>query len=243
MLNKNVKYLVKAFVLSFMLLGAHSAFALTLNQVSPCEYDQLVPNIINGTTNTTVCVDVPNKELAVGGNKIVWDIDTPVTTDGLPNTTPSSLRHMWMMANAMEAMVKKFYATKGVDISGKIHIYGVIHGTALDWALNDAWWEAQVDDDGNQLYPNGNPEGVWIKKLQDFAAATGLDIHLEVCGVTLMGAGLTNANVYPGILVNGGAFGRFAVLHNEGFLVIQEGWIDNDSMYIKKPAWMLNDND
>ncbi|MEJ2450630.1 MAG: hypothetical protein P8047_08150, partial [Gammaproteobacteria bacterium] len=118
------------------------------------------------------------------------------------------------------------------------HIYGVIHGTALHWALNDAWWEAQVDDEGNQLYPNGNPEGVWIKKLQDFAAKTGLDIHLEVCGVTLMGNGLTNANVYPGILVNGGAFGRFAVLHNEGFLVIQEGWIDNDSMYVKTPAMM-----
>lgn len=240
MKKTQIKFLIKAFVLSFILLGANSAFALTLNQVSPCEYDQLVPNIINGTTNTTVCVDVPNKELAQGGNKIVWDIDTPVTTDGKPNTTPAGFRHMWMMANAMEAMVKKVQATKGVDISSKIHIYGVIHGTALHWALNDAWWETQVDDDGNQLYPNGNPEGAWIKKLQDFAKTTGLDIHLEVCGVTLMGAGLTNANVYPGILVNGGAFGRFAVLHNEGFLVIQEGWIDNDSMYVKKPAWMLN---
>ncbi|MEJ2440574.1 MAG: hypothetical protein P8Z72_13050, partial [Gammaproteobacteria bacterium] len=148
-------------MLPLMLLGAKSAFALTLNQYADgCHYDTLVPNIINKTENTTVCVDIPNKELAAGGNKIVWDIDTPVTTDGLPNTTPAGFRHMWMMANAMEAMVKKVYATKGVDISGKIHIYGVIHGTALHWALNDAWWEAQVDDEGNQLYPNGNPEGV-----------------------------------------------------------------------------------
>jgi len=229
--NKNKSFLFKAILLFGTLLGAHSAFAdtLTLNQVSPCIYPALVPNIINGTTNSTVCVDVPNNELAQKGNSIVWDIDTPVTTDGLPNTTPAGFRHMYMMANAMNAMVTKILANNPAsDIKSKIHIYGVIHGTALHWALNDDWWKAQLDDDGNQLYPNGNPEGAWIKKLQDFAKTTGLDIHLEVCGVTLMGAGLTNANVYPGILVNGGAFGRFAVLHNEGFLVIQEGWIDAD---------------
>jgi intracellular sulfur oxidation DsrE/DsrF family protein len=231
--KKNKSFLFKTILLIGTLLGAHSAFAdtLTLNQVSPCEYDTLVPNIINGTTNTSVCVDIPNKALAKQGNKIVWDIDTPVTTDGLPNTTPASLRHMWMMANAMEYMVQQVKNNTGADISSKIHIYGVIHGTALHWALNDDWWKAQLDDDGNPLYPNGNPEGAWIQKLQDFAKTTGLDIHLEVCGVTLMGNNLTNANVYPGILVNGGAFGRFAVLHNEGFLVIQEGWIDNDKRH------------
>ncbi|MEJ2397749.1 MAG: hypothetical protein P8Z67_05715, partial [Gammaproteobacteria bacterium] len=153
MINKRIKTLAKVFMLPLMLLGAKSAFALTLNQVTPCEYDTLVPNIINGTTNTSVCVDIPNKALAKQGNKIVWDIDTPVTTDGLPNTTPAGFRHMFMMANAMEYMVQQVKEKTGNDISGNIHIYGVIHGTALHWALNDAWWEAQVDDEGNQLYP------------------------------------------------------------------------------------------
>jgi hypothetical protein len=199
--------------------------------------------LLNPTPNTTVCVNIPNNSLAQYGNRIVWDMDTPVTTDGLPNTTPAGIRHMDMMAYAMEYMIEKVHAASGNDITGKIHIYGIIHGTALSWALNDAWWEKQVDDDGNQLYPNGNPIGPWIQKIQAFAAKYGMDMHLEVCGVTLMGAGLSNADVYPGILVNGGAFGRFAVLHNQGFLVIQEGWIDNDTMYMKKPAWMLKDND
>lgn len=217
MSKKNKQYLYKTIVLFGMLLGANQAFA-----ADGCQYLPLVPNIIAGdpTGNTTVCVDIPNP--LPNGNKIVWDIDTPVTTDGKPNTTPAGLRHMWMMSVANAA----FAAKNGKDPS-TYHIYGVIHGTALSWALNDDWWKAQLDEDGNQLYPNGNPEGPWIQKVLAMKAK-GLDIQLEVCGVTLMGAGLKSSDVYPGILVNQGAFGRFAVLHQKDYLVIQEGWIDTD---------------
>ena len=218
--KKNKQYLFKALLLLGVLFGANNVFA-----ADGCKYLPLVPNIIAGdpTGNTTVCVDIPNP--LFNGNKTVWDMDLPVTTDGLPNTTPAGLRHMWMMSVANNA-----FATKnGLDKSN-FKIYGVIHGTALSWALNDAWWESQVDEDGNQLYPNGNPEGAWIQKVLAMKDK-GLDVQLEVCGVTLMGAGLSSDDVYPGILVNQGAFGRFQVLHQQGFMVIQEGWIDNDKRH------------
>jgi intracellular sulfur oxidation DsrE/DsrF family protein len=106
-----------------------------------------------------------------------------------------------------------------------------MHGTALSWALSDAWWQKQVDDDGNQLYPNGNPYKDWIEKLFALNNA-GVNIQLEVCGVTLSGAGLTNADVYSSangkIYVNQGAIGRLIDLQQKGYTYIQEGWVDYD---------------
>jgi len=226
-MNKKQKLsLLKAVTLVGVLFGANNAFA--------CQYLPLVQNIIAGdpTGNTTVCVDIANAPGLVTGNKIVWNIDTEVTTDGLPTSAPAGLRHMWMMSMANAALIK----AKGLDPKS-FHIYAVIHGSAVHWALSDAWWQAQVDQDGNQLYPNGNPVKAWIEKLYAVKAKTGIDIQLEVCGVTLYGAGLTSNDVYVStngvdrVKVNQGAFGRFEGLHKAGYLVIQEGWEDNDSMY------------
>ena len=61
-----------------------------------------------------------------------------------------------------------------------------------------------------------------------------MDVHLEVCGVTLEGAGLTRDDVYSDpdtgwrIMVNQGAFGRMSALSQEGYAIVSEGWIDND---------------
>jgi intracellular sulfur oxidation DsrE/DsrF family protein len=228
MSKKNKQNLYKAIVLFGMLFGANQAFA-----AEGCQYLPLVPNIIAGlqagtgpTPNTTVCVDEPVQLMQ---SHMLFDMDTPVTTDGLPNTTPAGLRHMWMLGIANIARSNAVLnGSKGTtNILPNMHVKGILHGTALSWALNDAWWQAQVDKDGNQLYPNGNPEGPWIQKVLALQAK-GLDISIEVCGVTLMGAGLSSDDVYPGIRVNQGAFGRMSALAQEGYTIVSEGWIDTD---------------
>jgi hypothetical protein len=73
----------------------------------------LVPDGTYPKTNTTVCVDIPVE--LTKGNKIVWDIDTPVTTDGKPDTTPAGIRHMWMMAIANDAFLGKYNSSHSAD--------------------------------------------------------------------------------------------------------------------------------
>jgi intracellular sulfur oxidation DsrE/DsrF family protein len=201
------------------------------------QVEGLVPDGAYPKTNTTVCVDIP-VALTKGG-KVVWDIDTPVTTDGKPDTTPAGIRHMWMMAIANDAFVGKYNSSHSsddqLDISN-YHIYGVIHGSAVSWALSDTWWKKQVDRLGNHPYPHGNPIGSWIDKIKATAKNTGVDMQLEVCGVALMGKGLSSNEVYPGIKVNQGAFGRFQALHQQGYQLVQEGWVDNDSEYLVNGA-------
>jgi len=51
-----------------------------------------------------------------------------------------------------------------------------------------------------------------------------------------MGKGLSSNDVYPGIKVNQGAFGRFQALHQQGYQLVQEGWVDNDSEYLVSGA-------
>ena len=240
-MNKNKKaYFVKATFLAGVILGSTTAFA-------DCTYPTLASNVTEGidrynaglqatpapTVNTTVCVDVPVQLFA---NKMVFNIDTPTTSDGTANGIPAALKHMWMMGAANVARVKGVTKNGGTISLSDFHIKGIIHGSGLSWALNDAWWQKQVDEDGNQLYPNGNPNKEWIAKIFSLKNQ-GLDIQLEACAVSLMGKGLTHDDVYPGILVNQGAFGRISALHQDGYAVVSEGWVDNDSMY------ELKDND
>ena len=243
-MNKNNKqYIVGAVFLTGALLGSTSAFA-----AEGCTYETLVSNVIEGidqfnaglkadptpTANTTVCVDEPVRLMK---SHMLYNLDTPVTTDGTATGTPAGLRHMWMLGMANIARAKGVLkASKGTtNLLPNFHIRGILHGSALSWALSDAWWQKQVDEDGIQLYPDGNPNKAWIEKvigLKDQSVASEhLDIQLEVCGVTLMGKGLSNDDVYPGIRVNQGAFGRISALEQEGYTTVQEGWIDNDSMY------------
>lgn len=231
--------LLKAVMVVGVLLGANNAFA--------CSYLPLASDIAKGTKNTTICVDVPNVLIA---NQFAFNIDTPVTADGIPATnggTPLAFKHMWLMGSAnVFAMNKNFGGVDGViktvttpnwtDEVKRYSIIGIIHGSALKWALSDAWWEAQTDAYGHQLYPNGNPNKAWFTKIQALEAQ-GMDIRLEVCGVTLEGAGLTRDDVYVDpntgwrIKVNQGAFGRMSHLHGfDGYSVVSEGWEDRDNM-------------
>ena len=229
MRNNNKSYM-KAAIFAAVMMGSSYASA-------DCEYLPLANGlaagfgkIIDGTEtsfkpnpNTTVCVDIPN---GLTENFFVFNIDTPATKDGTVGGTPAALNHMWLMGSANLAAINKA-AQGGKDVKASYSIKGIIHGTALSWALNDAWWQAQVDEDGNQLYPNGNPNKAWFDKL-NWLKARGLDIQLEVCAVSLSGGGYTRDNVYPGILVNQGAFGRMSSLHQKGYAVVAEGWVDND---------------
>jgi hypothetical protein len=242
MYKKQKLSLLKAVMVVGVLFGANTAFA--------CQYMPLASDIANGTLpNKTICVDVPNH---LGKNDFVFNIDTPVTKDGIPATnggTPLAFKHMWLMGSAnlfaithkfggVNAVIKTVSAPDGswTDEVKRFSIIGIIHGSALKWALSDAWWEAQKDAMGHQLYPNGNPNKAWFAKIQALEAA-GMDIRLEVCGVTLEGAGLTRDDVYSDattgwrIMVNQGAFGRMSHLHSfDGYSVVSEGWEDNDHM-------------
>jgi intracellular sulfur oxidation DsrE/DsrF family protein len=234
MIKNNKSLLVKGAIFAGVLLGSSYATAdcnyLPLANGLAAGWDKIIAGTettFKPNPNATVCVDIAN---GLTQNFFVFDIDTPVTKDGTVNGTPSALNHMYLMGSANLAYIKNVLKNSGNDVSSDFSIKGIIHGSALKWALNDAWWEAQVDDDGNQLYPDGNPNKAWFDKL-NWLKAHGMDIQLEVCAVTLSGAGLTHDDVYPGILVNQGAFGRISALAQKGYTVVPEGWVDNDSMY------------
>ena len=223
-MKKNKKKLfVRAVLLMGVLFASSNTFAAQ-GIIPDCKMLPLANNpIITGVANTTVCVDIP---VSLTENHTVFNLDSLATTDGTAAGAPVGIRHMWMFGKAMQARV-----AHGLMKPEDIQIIGVIHGSALGWALNDAWWQSQVDEDGHQLYPNGNPYKDWIEKLFALNNA-GLNVQLEVCGVTLSGKGLTRDNVYSSdngrIFVNQGAIGRLVDLQQKGYKYIQEGWVDND---------------
>lgn len=223
MVKSILRLLSVAVVVGVSTFGSNLAIA-TQGVIPSCQYMPLVNNpIISGVPNTTVCIDVP---VNLSENHSVFNIDTQVTTDGTSTGAPAALRHMWMLGKAMQARVNA-----GRMDAANIQIIGVMHGSALSWALNDAWWQKQVDKRGRQLYPNGNPNKEWLEKIFALNNA-GVNIQLEVCGVTMSGKGLTNADLYSSpngkIHVNQGAIGRIIDLQQKGYAVMQEGWIDND---------------
>jgi intracellular sulfur oxidation DsrE/DsrF family protein len=242
-MGNNKKSYLSAIVLAGAMLGSTSVYATdcTPPATFPSASYPMLANglaagwqkIIDGTEtsfkpnpNKTVCVDILN---GLDKNFVVFDIDTPVTKDGTVDGTPSAFNHMWLMSSANLAYIKNVLKNTSKDVSDNFSVKGIIHGSALKWALNDAWWQEQVDKYGNQLYPDGNPNKVWFDKL-NWLKDHGIDVQLEVCAVTLSGAGLTHDDVYPGILVNQGAFGRMSKLHQQGYAIMTEGWVDNDAV-------------
>lgn len=225
--------LLKTVLLSSSLVLSSSAAAQCF--VPP----KLVADIINGTTNTQVCVDVP---VAMNNEKVVFNLDIPVTTDGSANGTPAGLRHLWMLATANVARIQKFQ----LDPS-QFTIIGVMHGKAATWALSNEWWIDNVPG------ATGNPYAPWLEKILAMKAAN-INIQLEICGVTMRGKNWSNiigstwvdangvththtySDVYPGILVNQGAIGRIIDLQQKGYAYYQEGYVDNDSLYELKDA-------
>jgi len=130
--------------------------------------------------------------------KVVFNLDVPVMSGG----NPVGLRHMWMLGTALKARIKA-----GLADPKKVSIIGVLHGSSTPWALKDS------------------PVAGWIEKLFSLNK-DGVNISLEMCGVTMMGKGLTNSDLYKSengmIHVNQGAIGRLIDLQQHKYAYIQE---------------------
>ena len=237
-MNKN--HLLQAALLSCAVVFSANALADDDNEnygnksgsVQPCSNLWLV----NDPANSTVCVDIP---VNLTSAKVVFNLDSLVTAGGVSNPAVSGpdsvsvgLRHMVMLATAIKKRIDD-----GTLEPNKVSVIANFHGKALPWALNDAWWQAQINPaTGTQAYPNGNPYKVLINQLFDFKHA-GVNIQLEACGVTLRGNNLTRNNVYvrtnadgseDRVYVNQGALARIIYLQSKGYTYIQEGYNDKD---------------
>ena len=179
--------------------------------------------ITTGIPNTSICVDIPNN---LSENHVVFNIDSLATKDGTADGVSVALNHIWLMGSAMKARVNA-----GLMDAANIQIVGVMHGTSLVWGMSDEWWQSQTDKNGDQLYPDGNPQKKWLEKLFALNNA-GINIQLEVCAVAMSGKGLTHNDVYSSpngrVYVNQGAMGRIISLQQQGYAYIQEGWVDYD---------------
>ncbi|OIQ87713.1 DsrE/DsrF-like family protein [mine drainage metagenome] len=96
---------------------------------------------------------------------------------------------------------------KKQSIGGKI--IGVFHGDAAYMVLNDHAYDLA------RHVTTGNPYARLIAHLR----AQG--VQIEECRVSMMAHHWGNADLLPGVLVNGGAVARLIWLHQQGYAQIQ----------------------
>ena len=166
-----------------------------------CKTLPFVSSLIGGPENTSVCVDAP---VALKKAKAVFVLDSPIVSSG----KPVGLRHMFMFGTALKARIQA-----GVLDPKEVSIVGVFYGSGSAWALKS------------------NPDYAkeFIEKIFDLSNQ-GVNISLEICGVTMLGKGWTNDDLYVSnkgkeygfIHVNQGAIGRIVDLQQHGFAYIQE---------------------
>jgi len=198
---------VKAIVLASVMLTSVNAFAdedsdraAMDNYLVDCKNLPLVDTLISGVPNTDVCVDAP---VGLTKAKVVFDMTTD-TLDAKGRHT--GLRHMWMLGLALQARINA-----GLLDADKVSVIGIMHGSGLNLAINDL--------------SSPITKGL-IEKIFDLKAA-GININLEVCGVTMHGKGFTNADLYAGknggqIHVNQGAIGRIIDLEQHRYALVKE---------------------
>jgi intracellular sulfur oxidation DsrE/DsrF family protein len=172
-----------------------------MNEYTPtCKYLPLVTQFIKGVKNDTSCVDAP---VALEKVKAVFNLGEQVNDD---KGRPVGLRHMFMFGTALQ---KRIAAGK-LDPKN-VSVIGVMHGSGLDYALNDTTTDVAKG---------------FIDKIFALNKA-GVNINLEVCGVTLQGRGKTNEDLYDsngtGIIhVDQGAVARIIDLEQRGYAYWQE---------------------
>ena len=208
-MNNKKQLVLKAIMLSGAILGCSAVLAHTdsgndsrerdnnvARYMDTCDTLPLVNTLIGGPENTSVCVDAP---VALEKAKVVFNLDTPVI-DGSGN--PVGLRHMWMLGTALKARIEA-----GLLDPKDVSIIGIFHGTGSAWALKNTTMAG------------------WIEKIFALKNA-GVNVNLEMCGVTMLGKGWTNDNLYSsdnGIIhVNQGAIGRIIDLEQHKYAYIQE---------------------
>jgi len=166
--------------------------------LSECKYMPTVLALANPPVkNNTVCIDMPSR---LDDPKVVFNLDASLFDD---KGRPIGLRHMQLVGTALLARVKV------VKLDAKnASVVGVMHGGGLDWALD----------------PNETPKH-FIEEIYKLKNA-GLDINLEVCGVTMQGKNKRNKDLYQSknglIHVNQGAVARIMDLQRHGYTYLQE---------------------
>mgnify|MGYP000483432525 CR=1 FL=1 len=166
--------------------------------LNECKYLPTVLGLMNPPVkNETVCIDMP---VRMDDPKIVFNLDAPLAD---ASGRPIGLRHMYMVGTALLARIKA-----GTLDARDASVVGVMHGNALSWALN----------------PDDKTRG-FIEKIYKLKSA-GLDINLEVCGVTMQGKGKIKENLYQSkngvIHINQGAVVRIMDLQRHGYAYLQE---------------------
>ncbi|MCK4586376.1 MAG: hypothetical protein KAU29_03490 [Gammaproteobacteria bacterium] len=145
---------------------------------NPCEQLWLVNDPANEdellrdpNTGGGECIDVP---VNLDEVKVVFNLDNAVTSwsDG---TTPVGVRHMALLGEVMKHRI-----AIGEIAADDVAIVGIFHGPAMSqskWPFADRPFTA-----------GGMPDAVktWVHKIFDLQNA-GINIQLEVCGVTLKG--------------------------------------------------------
>jgi len=246
-------YLFKAVCLVAAVFSSAAAMASASSDTgvqSPCTYPRLVLNIAPyfngddylagitspylpavppakfGTTNDdpnnphNVCVDVP---VALTKAKVVFNLDVN-TKDGAANSV--GLKHLYMLGWALKDRIDS-----GLVNPSQISIIGVMHGTAAGWALKTPGATSATCDQA--CLDDKNKQHVWMDKIAQLKEA-GVNIQLEICGVTMRGNGWTNGMLYEPdggngkIYVNQGAIGRIIDLQQNGYVYIHEGYEDRD---------------
>ncbi|MEJ2451703.1 MAG: hypothetical protein P8047_13720 [Gammaproteobacteria bacterium] len=226
MKNKNSQYLFRTVLFVFALFGATSAFAhghdgiaINTGVISPCQPLWLVIAPNNPTDNVNqVCVDVPVNYH--GKVKVVFNLDSPVQSSTNPDSSVG-LHHMVLLSRVLQHQIEI-----GNLSPNNISVIGIFHGSAMSkdhWPFTDS------------------PEAGLLQQVLDFNhASPPIHTQLEVCGVTLKGMMMhgammsdgslvTQADLYPGVLVDQGAIARLVQLERNGYTYIQDyqnqlGW-------------------
>lgn len=184
-------------LVSFSVLAKGDTSSNMTQYLSECKIMPTVLALMDPPVkNETVCIDMPVK---MDDPKVVYNMDAALVD---ANGRPIGLRHMAMVGTAMLARIKA-----GKLDARNASVVGVLHGSALDWALN----------------PDEKTRG-FIEQIFKLKSA-GLDINLEVCGVTMQGKGKIRENLYQSkngmIRINQGAVVRIMDLQRHGYAYLQ----------------------
>lgn len=207
------KLTLSSVVLGSMLLIAGNSYAdddkkSKVTYLDNCEYLPLVNNPQN-PANQSVCVDAP---VALTKVKVIFDMTQGVA----PGKEHTGLRHMGMLAQALMGRIKQ-----GLIEPEDISIIGVIHSSTAVRELATV----HSSDITKSL----------IDTIFQFKNA-GVNINLEICGVTLHG--MREAVIASGgnpdvalklyenlgniIHINQGAIGRMIDLQQKKYTLIKE---------------------
>ena len=231
--SKNKSLLFKSLFLAAALLGSSATFAddddhkndtgIVPVDCSVTPYLHLVLNLDPfaepvgtefgaggwGYTNDTICVDIP---VALKKAKVVFNIDNSVAGGGVDgNGNINGLKHMAMLGTMVKARI-----AAGLMEADDVSIIGVMHGGAIGAAY---------------YYASPTPQQIqqqkWIEMIWGLKQA-GVNIQLEVCGVTMRGQNKTRADLYVGsgngkIYINQGAVGRIIYLEQQKYVYMHEG--------------------